>query len=273
MPTSTVSSTTVPTTTVPTTPTVQPPPLLITIPTGITTVTKNQFFTYIKSDVKGAEEHRSSVQVWNVPASGWTFIIYTGGTYTFNGKTETNTFHKKHLITLSGTKLKVKAKSIFNKRTDDFQATNEKRTKNSQDMTKGILSGLTTGTNSEKRSEAQKESPKYYLPKGYGNKMTGNTLTIINCSAFPSWAELAQCFADTLARGATGVAPNSHEFVTGGVWHPTIDFGTGCVYVCEDGILKKPPKNKAKVQVHLITVDSSTSTVVCQVHHLANAVD
>lgn len=272
--TTTVSSTTVPTTAVPTTATVQPPPLGITIPTGITTVTKNPFFTYIKSNAGGAEEHRSAVQVWNVTASGWSFSIYTGGTYTFDGKTQTNTFHKKHLITLTGTTtIDVKASSMFTKRTTAIEGTNTKRNKKAGEFVTGIKSGLTTGSAKEKTDEARKEQPKFYLQKGYGNKMTGNTLTIIDCSAFPSWTELAQCFANALARGATGVADHSDEFVTGGTWHPTIDFGTPCVYVCTGGTLTRPAKNKALVQVHLLNVDSSNHTVVCQVHHLANAVD
>ena len=98
--------------------TTSPPPATLP-PTGVTVVTKNDFFTYIQG-ASGAS-HRHAVQVWTVAEQGWTFNIYTGGIYDFAGKKETNTFHKKHLVTLSGTAtLAAKAQSIYEKRTINF---------------------------------------------------------------------------------------------------------------------------------------------------------
>lgn len=251
--------------------TTSPPPATLP-PTGVTVVTKNAFFTYIEG-ASGAS-HRHAVQVWTVAEQGWTFNIYTGGIYDFAGKKETNTFHKKHLVTLSGTAtLAAKAQSIYEKRTINFQATTMSRNQRAAPYVTGIKSNLPTGSPSEKTNQARTMQADLYMPKGYGNKLSGTALTVIDCSAFADWTTLAQLFAVALARGATGLAPHSDQFVTDGVWHPTIDFGIACVHESDGGILKTPAKSKALVQVHLLEVNGGGRFVKCHVHHLANAVD
>jgi hypothetical protein len=242
-------------------------------PDGITIVTKNDFFTYIKAD-KG-DAHRSSVQVWNVSSEAWSFQIYTGGDYQFPGpngtlKKETNTFHKKHLVTLSGTAtIGDKAKSILTKRTSAFEATAQTRQKRATDYVSSIKSKLTTGTPNEKTTTARATQADIYSVKGYGNKLTTSTkLTVIDCSQFASGNELAQKFADALARGATGKAVGSDQFKSGMTWHPKVDFGRPCVYVCDGGVLSGTPMQAATVWVHLLEVDGSKKSVKCHVYHL-----
>lgn len=240
---------------------------------GVQAVVKNAFFTYIKSDT-GLKAHRQAVQVWNSSSSGWTFEIYLGGSYNFNGKSETNTFHKKHLVTLGvGRAIADKAKSIFEKRTINISTVNSKRNTTAGEFVSGYKSELPDNmSGKEKTNAARLLQQEAYYQKGYGNKMTGDTLSVIDCSAFAGVDDIAVKFADALARGATGVAPNAHEFVTGGVWHPTVDFGTPCVHVCTGGVISGV-KNKALVQVHLLEVDGANHHVKCHVHHLSQAVD
>jgi hypothetical protein len=238
------------------------------IPSGVTTVTKNAYFTYIKGT---GLEHRHAVQVWNVAEQSWTFHIYTGGTYQFAGKPETNCFHKKHLITLSGTDTKAdKALSVFNKRTANITQTNTARNTLAGEFVTAIKPGITTGTSKDKTNAAREKQGEIYLQKGYGNKLTATTLTVIDCSAFTSGNAIGQQFAKALVSGATGPATKD-QFITGAIWHPTVDFETPCVYQCPNGVVNSNPTDvmrKARVWVHLLSVDGGNKDVVCQVYHL-----
>lgn len=66
--------------------------------------------------------------------------------------------------------------------------------------------------------------------------------------------------------------PKSEEFVTGSIWHPIVDFERSCVRVCKGTGLDGNSFSKARVQVHLLKVDSGEKSVTCQVHHLSEAV-
>ena len=164
-----------------------------TLPAGLITVTKNDFFTYVTPEAGGAT-HRWAVQVWNTQSSGWNFEIHTGGTFKVGPKTETNTFHKKHLVTLPpGKTMAEKARSIADKRSSKFGDAAAARNKKSNAIMQAIKKNTPIITNSKQQTnDARETAAEHYFPKGYGNKWGHvDTLTFIDCSAFNSSAELA----------------------------------------------------------------------------------
>ncbi len=242
------------------------------LPEGLVTVTKNKFFTYI-GPKEGGAAHRWAVQVWNTQSGGWNFEIHTGGTFKVGSKIETNTFHKKHLVTLStGKTLDDKSANIAGKRSTNFSETTTARNKKSNSIMQAIKKEMPITTDTKQQtSEARSAAAKHYFPKGYGNKLNNvDTLTFIDCSMFTSSVDLASKFADALAPGANKLTLKHEEFISGGTWHPTVDFGKDCVYEFKNGLLGTP-KQKAKIQVYLHKVDHAAKKIKCHVCHLAEA--
>lgn len=247
-----------------------PPPISGTLPQGATVVTKNDFFTYIKAD-KNTKPHRAAIQVWNVQFNGWDVTIGTGGTYMFPDKTgtqkkETNNFHKKHLVTLNAggtnTTLDTKATALWKNRITEWDAGKQARNV--------VRTQVMNSFKVHDKTGASANAATWYGDAGYGPKPTVDTLTVIDCSQFGSWADLAADFAAAFKPAMDGTAPKVDEFTTGNTWHPFVTFGVDCVYEIKNSILQAMPVyNRCQIAAHLVKVAPNRLEV--QVYHMAKA--